>query len=288
VPTPPDGQSDDLPVDESAERRRGFHMRAAFYYPWFNGDWGGHTRYHPTLGYYKSANKAIVRRHIRAMQYAHISAGIASWWRDRRTGPFTSRMLPQLLQYSRGTGFRWAVHYEREGYMDPPVRQLRSDLLYLKLMSRHPNFLKINGRFVVFVWTQHHDMCNMARRWQTASRGLGAYIVLRPFANYRRCAVGVGDWYQYSGARNGGINRAGNSSVTLTPGFWKKRERRPLLARNPRRWSQQVREMARSRVRWELVSTFNEWTEGTAVESARQWRTRSGFGAYLDALHRNP
>ena len=36
---------------------------------------------------------------------------------------------------------------------------------------------------------------------------------------------------------------------------------------------------------WHLVLTFNEWGEGTSVESAREWATPSGYGAYLDALH---
>jgi hypothetical protein len=38
---------------------------------------------------------------------------------------------------------------------------------------------------------------------------------------------------------------------------------------------------------FQLVSTFNEWGEGTAIESASEWATASGFGAYLDALHFN-
>jgi hypothetical protein len=33
------------------------------------------------------------------------------------------------------------------------------------------------------------------------------------------------------------------------------------------------------------VTTFNEWGEGTAVESATEWASPSGYGAYLDALH---
>jgi hypothetical protein len=36
---------------------------------------------------------------------------------------------------------------------------------------------------------------------------------------------------------------------------------------------------------WQLITTFNEWGEGTATESAREWQSQSGFGEYLDALH---
>jgi hypothetical protein len=43
--------------------------------------------------------------------------------------------------------------------------------------------------------------------------------------------------------------------------------------------------MVASGTRWQLITTFNEWGEGTAVESADQWATSSGQGAYLDALH---
>jgi len=43
--------------------------------------------------------------------------------------------------------------------------------------------------------------------------------------------------------------------------------------------------MVASNAVWQLVLSFNEWPEGTSVESAREWETPSGFGAYLDALH---
>jgi hypothetical protein len=36
---------------------------------------------------------------------------------------------------------------------------------------------------------------------------------------------------------------------------------------------------------FQLVTSFSEWGEGTAIESAKEWATPSGFGAYLDAPH---
>jgi hypothetical protein len=39
-----------------------------------------------------------------------------------------------------------------------------------------------------------------------------------------------------------------------------------------------------SGARWQLVTTFNEWGEGTAVEPSREWESESGHGTYLDAL----
>jgi hypothetical protein len=43
--------------------------------------------------------------------------------------------------------------------------------------------------------------------------------------------------------------------------------------------------MATSGQSWQLITSFNEWGEGTSVEGATQWATPSGQGAYLDAPH---
>jgi hypothetical protein len=45
--------------------------------------------------------------------------------------------------------------------------------------------------------------------------------------------------------------------------------------------------MVASGARLQLVSTFNEWGEGTAVESADEWASDSGRGTYLDILRRH-
>ena len=61
-----DGLSSDTVVRGDAA------VRAAFYYPWFpqawtQGDVFPFTRYHPTLGYYGSSDRDVIRRHIAAM-----------------------------------------------------------------------------------------------------------------------------------------------------------------------------------------------------------------------------
>jgi hypothetical protein len=60
-----------------------------------------------------------------------------------------------------------------------------------------------------------------------------------------------------------------------------------LLTRDVCRWAQNVQAMVASGEPLQLITTFNEWGEGTAVEPAREWITSSGFGAYLDLLHAN-
>jgi hypothetical protein len=43
--------------------------------------------------------------------------------------------------------------------------------------------------------------------------------------------------------------------------------------------------MAASKSPFQLVTTYNEWGEGTSVESATQWPSASGHGQYVDVLH---
>jgi hypothetical protein len=45
--------------------------------------------------------------------------------------------------------------------------------------------------------------------------------------------------------------------------------------------------MIASMEQFQLITTFNEWGEGSAVESAQEWSSASGYGSYLDALHNN-
>ncbi|MDX6645924.1 MAG: hypothetical protein QOK40_1651 [Miltoncostaeaceae bacterium] len=80
-------------------------LRAAFYYPWFPQAWqqGGirpFTQYQPSLGYYSSGRRKVVRQQIADMQYGHIQAGIASWWGQ---GTKTDGRIPLLLNAAAGT-----------------------------------------------------------------------------------------------------------------------------------------------------------------------------------------
>jgi hypothetical protein len=65
-------------------------------------------------------------------------------------------------------------------------------------------------------------------------------------------------------------------SYSISPGFWLKGNTM-RLARDINRWSQNVRDMVASGANWQLVTTFSEWGEGTAVEPATQWASASGL-----------
>jgi hypothetical protein len=274
-------------------------LRLVFYYPWFPNHWQENgvyplTHYHPTLGYYDSSDPVVIRKHIEAMQYARIDAAIASWWgRDNRYG--TDVALRRILKESRGSAFRWAVYYEKEGLgfprdsRDPGGAEIESDLDYLYAnFASDPNYLRIDGRWVLFVYSDENDGCGMVSRWTDArTTHPEVYVVLRVFEGYPGCVSQPDAWHQYSVSNKSGIDSQVPFSYTIQPGFWGAVEDHPRLERDLARWKENIRNMISSGATFQLVSTFNEWGEGTPVESATEWATPSGYGAYLDALHSN-
>jgi hypothetical protein len=215
------------------------------------------------------------------MAYAHIDAGIASWWGQ---GSRTDAKIATLLSASTGTLFRWSLYYENESTGNPTVSQIRSDLTYIRdHYGSHPNFLRVDGKFVVFVYADMGDGCGMADRWKQANT-VGAYIVLKVFPGFGQCASQPESWHQYCPAE--AADQQGNISYTISPGFWLKGNV-IRLGRDISRWNQNVYDMVASGAKWQLVTTFNEWGEGTAVEPAAEWSSSSGYGQYLEALHTN-
>jgi Glycosyl hydrolase family 99 len=264
-----------------------FPIRAAFYYAWYPEAWWRdpvfpYSLFHPSLDYYSAADLGVVRDHTDALLYAHLNAGIYSWWGADGYPP-TDLRFARYLAAARTTPLRWALYYEREGYGDPSVEQIRSDLEYIRdSYASKPAYLKVDGRFVVYVYGDAHDGCELAARWRAANT-VGAYLVLKAFAGFRDCAAQPDAWHQYSAALP--EYDLLPDSFMIAPGFDERSETGPRLARDPSRWRTDVGDMLASNARWQLVLSFNEWPEGTSVESAREWATPSGYGAYLDTLH---
>ena len=257
-------------------------LRAAFTYGWFPEAWDQQhldpfTRYRPAAGYYDSSDQ-VLQRQIDAMRYGKIGAGIYSWWGP---GSYTDLRFHRYLAAARQTPFRWAVYYEAEGYADPSPDAIRRDLEYIRdQFASQPAYLRLNGRFVVFVYGGV-ESCSVADRWREANT-VGAYLVLPAFAGFRDCANQPDSWHFYSATLS--EFELHGYAYGICPGFWRVDEE-PREARDLATWKQSIRDMVASGEPWQLVITFNEWGEGTSVEPADAWQTPSGYGAYLDALH---
>ena len=262
-------------------------IQAAFFYPWFPNAWtqGGvfpYTNFSPSLGYYDSADDSTIDQQLELARQAHIEAFIASWWGQ---GHHTDAALQHILSRSERSGsphpgLRWAIYYEEEGYSDPSASQIAADLNYLAGTAfSHPAYLEVNGRPVVFVWASGGDGSGMAARWaQAKAQFPNVYVVLKVYFGYRTDPNQPDSWHQYGPAS--AYDSQVPYSVSVSPGFWKKGET-PRLGRDLSRFEADVQRMAASGAFWQLITTWNEWGEGTSVEPAAQ------FGnSYLDILCR--
>jgi hypothetical protein len=265
-------------------------IRIAAYYPWFPEGWthaqmDPFTHYRPSLGFYDAGSPNVIERHVRAMRWGHIAAATYSWWGQ---GSLTDRRFAAHLT-AGGKRFQWAIYHELEGYGDPSIDSIRADLEYIRdTYAASPGYLKLGGRPVVFVYGDQDDGrdCDTATRWATANQTVGAYLVLRTFKGYRMCEASIDGWHPYSANKN--EFDLFPFAYSISPGFYFAPDERPTRRRSVRSWSRMVHRMVDSPAQFHFVISFNEWGEGTAIESAVQWASRSGYGRYLDVLHAVP
>jgi hypothetical protein len=280
VPTP---QPPTLPAPQPT-----FPIRAAFYYPWFPEAWNQSgispfTNYHPSLGFYRSDDQAVRRSHLRSLEYGKFAAGIYSWWGQ---GHYTDLRFPDMLAETNATHspIKWAAYYEPEGYSDPTVEQIGSDLDYIKASYvQNPAYLKVGDKPVIFVYARGADDCAMVDRWtQANTTGRDFYLVLKVFPNYRTCPSQPQSWHQY--APSSRTDQQRGNSFAISPGFDLTGPEPERLPRDLVAFGQATRDMVASGEPWQLVISFNEWGENTATESADEWSSVSGQGQYLDVL----
>ena len=278
-------------------------IRAAFYYPWFPQTWGRDpqkpfTNYKPTRGRY-STDVATVKAQIADLQYGAVRVGIASWFGQ---GSSTDGHWPALFQAARGTGFRWAPYYENEGIADPSPAAIAADLHYLRTRyggAGSALAMMPGDRMLVFVYnsddrdTAHG--CATVSRWQQAEGilrqryGEKVYVDLKLFRHYSGCPGGasIAGWHQYgpASAVQDASHGPGDGAFAISPGFWKSGRAygsAPFLARDRARWKADIAAMNASRAKWQLITTYNEWGEGTAIESSSGCRVTPPPGTYCD------
>jgi hypothetical protein len=263
-----------------------------FYYPWY-GHWRqwnikDHSppetwasnylpdilpgKFKPSEELYNSMNITIVEKHLTWMKRAGIQLGISSWWGQAHyTDNAFNKIISSDITNRAYPGFKWSILYEKEGFEDPSIEEIISDLNYIKskyVSSTH--YLKIGGKPVIFVYNAQNTgyiPLDDYNRWKKAKSETGFYIVFKvdPIA-IGADPSGMDSWYQYAPSKR--YDRQGDWSAMVSPGFWKYHEESPRLARNINDFELAVQRLANADVQFKLIKTFNEWSEGTGIEPA--------------------
>lgn len=322
-------------------------FRGMFYYPWYPEDWGtcdatgspSRSKYDPARGCYSQNDTNLLAEHVTDLNDAHVDVGIYSWYRNdppNFTNPSNRDIRFQSVLDASAANtpdLKWALLYEREGN-DPNLawNNIRTDLNYaMSKYGSNDNYLRIEGRPVVFVWADPDDGCGdgadfqnsgsteMMERWRYAigqsSRRTSVPVpnihpVMKVFPGYRSCPANTYprtdfSFYQYAPAAPddqvhaavptdiGGtpISSVGNGSYVITPGFYHFDDTgtpgsdKPFLdRRTDSNWRLRIRNQIASGKFWQLITTYNEFAEGTQVEATEEFDSDN---LYLRALIEN-
>jgi hypothetical protein len=281
-------------------------FNATFFYPWYqNGGswahWGGQestgyyhnppsnwsshflpakpdpntgsTAWNPSTQLYTSSDKQTFYWQLNQMKAANQAVGISSWW--GRNDPSDSNFR-SIINYMNQPDnpypkMRWAVYYEKEGYGDPSLTDIESDLNYIRTnYASQPGYLWVNGKPVVFVYNAKDAPGNYwttdVNRWKKARTDTGFYVNMKidPVVYGGVNPKVMDSWHEYS-PTDRTDPYANPYYYMVSPGFWREQDQ-PVLARDPNAFTSAVKAMASAKVTWRLTETWNEWIEGTAVE----------------------
>jgi hypothetical protein len=146
--------------------RSGEVMVGAYYYAWYGPYEGGHNwrdclrsrlipPQQPAIGRYSSRARDTIARHIDHSRQGNVSFWAVSWWGPKSPDDFTFRKV--ILNHPRAGELKYAVHYECTGRLGSDARPNFKNLLPdFRFLARHyfghPDYLRIDGRPVVFLY----------------------------------------------------------------------------------------------------------------------------------------
>ncbi|MFO7906645.1 MAG: endo-1,3-alpha-glucanase family glycosylhydrolase [Pirellulaceae bacterium] len=271
------------------------------YIHWGKVDAGKHdisaSTHYPALGAYDSHDPEVIDHHIELAKTHGIDAFICTWW-GRNT--YDDRAFAKVLDRAREKDFAATVYWETApGESQSQIDQAVEDLLYvLKHYGTHPAFLKVDGKPVIFVY---------GRVMNQVSKQQWPAIITEVERRYPRGFLLVADGYTSGNARlfdgvhaynicgwvrgNEGeglselsrnrftdvvelAKNAGKiSCLTIIPGYDDTKIRSPgLVAQRKEGQTYQTlwEEAIRADPDWVLITSWNEWHEGSEIEPSRE------------------
>ena len=255
----------------------------------------GSSTHYPTLGPYDSHDPKLIAQHCAWARQAGVDGFIASWWGK---DSFSNEAIPWILEACQEAQLDVTIYYETV----PGPRNAHAaaeDVLYvLNRYGEHPAWLRVDGKPVVFVYGR-----------AVGEIGLGGWLEAMSEVNrrYPKKAVFLGDQMSRSAARIfDGIhtyNTAGElrakklpeveswaaetyaawvsaadafgriSTLTVIPGYDDTKIRKPGLRverYDGASYRCQWEEAVKADPHWVLITSWNEWHEGSEIEPSSQ------------------
>jgi len=268
------------------------HLLLAFYYPWYGtprgpgGIWMHwvpereyDTTHVPLIGFYDSRSEDVVRYHVRIAQSVGFDGFISSWW---GTGNYIDEAFSKLLDVAAAAGFKATIYLE----VAQNPTELHDELYYiLSKYGGHPAFLKWEGRPVIFIYGRVMGSIGLDDFAEVFSElrddGFPAfYMADRLDTKYLQVFDGLHTYSplsaagQYPELSSACKERGKIFAATISPGYDDRIIRRPGMfvdRANGSFYRDMWERVMLSKPDWVLVTSFNEWHEGTEIEPSLEF-----------------
>lgn len=256
----------------------------------------------PWLGAYDSHDPKVVDQHFRWAKEAGLTGFIVSWWRQ---GDFHDQGMPLLLETAQQYGMKLTVYYEtvppRE---DPKPEGAVNDLLYLlDKYGKHPAWLTLGGKPVFLIYGRALNQIKLDG-WKQVIREVnskypGGVVFIGDRISEEAAQIFDGiHTYNVTGRTKAMtpeqlrawareyylsvVKTAGDkiAAVTVIPGYDDHKlgrpEPRPITARhNGETYRILWEEAVAARPDWILITSWNEWHEGSEIEPSLEHGDRA-------------
>lgn len=274
----------------------------AFYYAWYDtSTWQKPLPDQPAQPY-TSTDPAAIEQHVLWAKQSGIDGFVQSWYGPQVENNQTETNFATLLDIAAQHGFAAAVHFE----VTSPFLHSEADVVaalqhLLTVHAQHPAYLRVDGRPVVFFWRQG---CYSVQSWQAirdqvdpqyasawiaegvdlsyleAFDGNHLYSVAwdpEPEGTLLRWGERIRDWNAEHGAARYWV-------ATVMPGYDDRVTGRSNAFVRDRAGGAYYRRCwdgaIQSGADWAIITSFNEWLEGTQIEPS------AGYGNYYLDLTR--
>ena len=281
------------------------HEVLAFFYGWYANPkvsgywahWPEGTAHEPQLGRYDSHDPKVIEEELKQAKSAGITGLIVSWWRP---GDFQDQGMPMLLAAAERVGLKITIYYEVAKPRASPTPQATEDDL-VDILTRYGNhraWLRAGDKPVVFVYSRaigelqligwERVISQVRRRYpggvwfvgdeisKAASNVFDGVHSYNPTGQTANMSIEeIGAWARATYPKWVATAGRGISCVTVIPGYddtkLNRSGPRPTTDRHAGETYRVLwQEAIEARPDWILITSWNEWHEGSEIEPSKE------------------
>ncbi len=254
---------------------------------------------YPKLGPYDSHDPKVIQQHAEWSKQAGIHGWIVSWW---GRGHFTDQAMPRILEACQKASLYATIYYETLRGKKTPENAAQELLEVLKTYADDPAWFRWQGKPVLFIYGRAIDELGLdgwgkaiGQIRQNYSQGVvligdrmnrEAAKIFDGIHTYNtvghlkgRDVHEVRHWCEKTFPAWVALARKENKIATLTviPGYDDTKIRQPGLKASRfegHSYALQWEAALAARPDWILITSFNEWHEGSEIEPSVEWGNR--------------